>query len=163
MAEVAIPAATGSLIVVNHHPDWNLDQEHERERQSAVVARRIAEFAPPGAHVIVAGDMNADPDSTSIRFWTGRTSIDGLSVCYRDAWASVHPDEPGETFTPRNPLVAPAAPDWPFRRIDYILVRCGEHAGSSLEIADCRLVFDQPVDGIWASDHFGVLADLKPR
>jgi hypothetical protein len=25
---------------------------------------------------------------------------------------------------------------------------------------DCQRVLDRPVDGIWASDHFGVLADL---
>jgi hypothetical protein len=31
-------------------------------------------------------------------------------------------------------------------------------------VADCRRVLDQPVDGVWASDHYGVLADLtRPR
>jgi hypothetical protein len=34
----------------------------------------------PG-HVIVAGDLDADPASTSIRFWTGRHALDGTSVC----------------------------------------------------------------------------------
>jgi endonuclease/exonuclease/phosphatase family metal-dependent hydrolase len=46
------------------------------------------------------------------------------------------------------------------RRIDYILVRCGTH-GPTLPVADSRRVVDQPVDGIWASDHFGVLALLQ--
>jgi endonuclease/exonuclease/phosphatase family metal-dependent hydrolase len=46
------------------------------------------------------------------------------------------------------------------RRIDYVLVRGGIH-GPSLRVADCRRVFDQPVDGVWASDHFGVVADLE--
>jgi endonuclease/exonuclease/phosphatase family metal-dependent hydrolase len=51
--------------------------------------------------------------------------------------------------------------DWPFRRIDYVLVRCAEHGGPSLDIADCRRVFDVPsTDGVWASDHFGLLTDL---
>jgi endonuclease/exonuclease/phosphatase family metal-dependent hydrolase len=80
-------------------------------------------------------------------------------VCYRDAWEAVHPGEPGETFTPRNALVADW--DWPFRRLGYILVRCGEHGGPTLEVRDCRRIFDQPVDGVWASDHFGVVADLE--
>jgi endonuclease/exonuclease/phosphatase family metal-dependent hydrolase len=71
----------------------------------------------------------------------------------------VKPDDRGETFTPRNPLVADW--DWPFRRLDYILVRCGEHGGPTLEIASCDRIFDEPVDGVWASDHFGVVADLK--
>jgi hypothetical protein len=40
--------------------------------------------------VIVAGDLDADPGSASIRFWTGRQALDGFSVCYRDAWEKVH-------------------------------------------------------------------------
>ena len=30
----------------------------------------------------------------------------------------------------------------------------------TLEIAGCRRLFDHPVDGVWASDRFGVCADL---
>lgn len=161
LAEVTAPGPLGSIVLVNHLPDWELEFEYEREQQAVVAARAIESFAPPGAHVIVAGDLDADPQSTSIRFWTGRTSIEGLSVCYRDAWESIHEGEPGHTFTPRNALVA--SPDWPFRRIDYIFVRCGRHTGSTLEIVDCRLAFDQPDAGVWATDHFGLIADLRSR
>jgi hypothetical protein len=92
-------------------------------------------------------------------FLTGRQSLDGTSVCYRDAWESANPSDPGATSTPDNPLVADW--DWPFRRLDYILVRCGEHGGPTLIIRACSRVFDQPVEGVWASDHFGVVADLS--
>jgi len=27
-------------------------------------------------------------------------------------------------------------------------------------IESCHRIFDEPVDGVWASDHFGLLADL---
>jgi endonuclease/exonuclease/phosphatase family metal-dependent hydrolase len=112
-------------------------------------------------HVVVAGDLDADADAASVRFWTGRQSLDGASVCYRDAWERGHPAEPGATFSPEeNPLVAD--PDWPFRRIDHVLVRCGEHGGPTLGIERCERIFDAPVDGVWASDHFGVMADLSP-
>jgi endonuclease/exonuclease/phosphatase family metal-dependent hydrolase len=50
---------------------------------------------------------------------------------------------------------------WPFHRIDYVLVRCGEHGGPALAIDDCRIVLGAPVDGVQASDHYGVLADLR--
>jgi endonuclease/exonuclease/phosphatase family metal-dependent hydrolase len=110
--------------------------------------------------VIFAGDFTADPDSAGVRFLTGRQSLDGTSVCYRDAWESVHPGEPGETSKTRNPLVYDW--DWPFRRLDYVLVRCGEHGGPTLAVADCGVVFDEPVDGVLASDHLGVVADLEP-
>lgn len=80
------------------------------------------------------------------------------SIISRDAWEATHPGEAGETFTPRNALVPVA--DWPFGRIDYILVRCGVHEGPTLRIARCDRWLDQPVEGVWASDHFGVVADL---
>jgi hypothetical protein len=28
-------------------------------------------------------------------------------------------------------------------------------------VVACEPIFDQPVDGLWASDHFGVVADLE--
>ena len=83
------------------------------------------------------------------------------SVCYRDAWESVHPGEPGHTFSPRNPLVT--GDNWPLelvRRIDYVMIRCGDH-GPTLEVRTCERIFDKPVEGVWASDHFGVVADLS--
>ena len=74
---------------------------------------------------------------------------------------SVNGNEPGLTFEPANPLSAVDEPGLDRgRRIDYLLVRCGDH-GPTLRIADCRRVFDEPVDGVMASDHYGVLADLE--
>jgi endonuclease/exonuclease/phosphatase family metal-dependent hydrolase len=160
-AEVQAPSPIGAVLFVNHFPSWQLAFEREREVQAVAAARLVDEMV--GArdmHVVLAGDLDAHPDASSIRFWTGLHALDGTSVCYRDAWESAHPDEPGHTFTPENPLVRDAARDWPYRRIDYILVRCGEHDGSTLAIERCELAFDDPIDGVWASDHFGVVADL---
>jgi endonuclease/exonuclease/phosphatase family metal-dependent hydrolase len=146
-------AEVGDLLFVNHLPSWQLDFERERELQ-AVTAAVAVEQRRGDRHVVVCGDFDADPDAASVRFWTGRQSIEGASVCYRDAWESAHPGEPGPTFTPENPLVAD--PDWPFRRIDYILVRCGRHGGPSLPIRSCERIFDSPP----ASDHYGLLAEV---
>jgi hypothetical protein len=85
----------------------------------------------------------------------GRRSLKGMSVCYRDTWDSAHPDDPGHTYIPENGSMGD---DWPFRRIDYILVRCGEHGGPTLTIDRCERSFDRPVGGIWASDHYGLAA-----
>jgi endonuclease/exonuclease/phosphatase family metal-dependent hydrolase len=108
--------------------------------------------------VVVAGDLNAGQDAASIRFWTGRQSLAGVSVCFRDAWESAHPGEPGHTFAAGSPLGADW--DWPFRRIDCILVRCAEHGGPTLAVSSCERVFDRPADGVWASGHCGLTADL---
>jgi endonuclease/exonuclease/phosphatase family metal-dependent hydrolase len=158
-AEVLAPEPLGPLLFAFHNPSWRLDQAYEREQQAVAAASFLGEAAAGRArHVVLAADLDADPVSASARFWTGRQSLGGTSVCYRDAWESVHGDEPGHTFTPENPIMI--GRDWPFRRIDYVFVRCGEHEGPTLEIAGCRRRFDEPVDGVWASDHFGLCVDL---
>ena len=62
-----------------------------------------------------------------------------------DGFAALRPD----VVAPQETEVTAEEP----RRIDYILVRAGSR-GPSLEVADCRLLFDAPP---WAS-----LADLRP-
>ena len=161
VAEVDAPAPIGPLLVVNHLPCWQLAFEYERELQAKAAGLFVEELVGKRRiHVIVAGDLTDPPDSASVRFWTGRQSLFGASVCYRDAWESAHPKEEGPTYVRDNPILAD--PDWPFRRLDYILVRCGMHWGPTLAIEGCERVFDRPVDGVWASDHFGVMADLEP-
>jgi endonuclease/exonuclease/phosphatase family metal-dependent hydrolase len=161
VVESAAPEPIGPILVVHHKPSWQSGFELERELQ-AVASARLVEELVDGAdrHVVVAGDFDATPDAASVRFWTGRQSLDGMSVYYQDAWAAMHPDEPGHTFTPRNPLRSDAWKPRPGRRIDYVLVRCGTH-GATLDIAACELAFHHAQDGVWASDHFGVFADLR--
>jgi hypothetical protein len=40
------------------------------------------------------------------------------------------------------------------------MVRAGSN-GPTLEMADCFLAFDEPAGGVWATDHFGLVADLQ--
>ena len=132
----------------------------ERELQAVAAASRLEMLAADGGHVVVAGDFSAGPDTNALRFWTGLGSLEGRSVAYRDAWSTIHPGQAGITFSPYNPLVTGG--NWPLelgRRMDYILVRCDAH-GPTLRIAGCRRIPDEPVDGVCASDHFGVVAEL---
>jgi endonuclease/exonuclease/phosphatase family metal-dependent hydrolase len=161
-AEILAREPLGPILFAFHNPSWKLDLAHERELQAVAAARFLDDFASDRCrHVVLAADLDADPESASARFWTGRQALGGASVCYRDAWESAHPGEQGHTFTPDNPIMI--GPDWPFRRIDYIFVRCGQHEGSTLEIRRCDRLFDRPVGGVWASDHFGLVADLAVR
>ena len=161
VAEVQVPPPIGPLLFVNHKPNFELALEHERGLQALATASHLERLAAGrDVHVVVAGDFDATPDAASMRFWRGRQSLGHTSVCYRDAWEHTHPDDPGHTFTPANPMVADGT--WPLergRRIDYILVRCADH-GPSLDITACVRIFDQANEGVWGSDHFGVVADL---
>ena len=51
------------------------------------------------------------------------------------------------------------APRGGSRRIDYVLVRADRH-GPLLQALRCDHLLDRPVGGVWASDHYGVAADL---
>ena len=137
--------------------------EHERELQAVAASRLLEDLLGERevSHVVLAGDFNAARDSASVRFWRGLQSLGDTSVCYRDAWESAHPGVPGHTFSPRNPLVS-SGDNWPLelgRRIDYVMVRCTDH-GPTLEVTACQRIFDESVDGVWASDHFGIVAEL---
>lgn len=167
IAEVLAPEPVGTLLFVNHLPNWQLTFEHERELQTVIAARTIEEIAEERnlRHVVLVGDLDATPDAASVRFLRGRQSLGGMSVCYRDAWGSTHPGKQGHTFTAENPLVTAENWDWELelgRRIDHILVRCSDH-GPTLDIKACERIFDEPVDGVWGSDHFGVVADLSAQ
>jgi len=168
VAEVLVPPPIGPLLFANHFPNWQLSYEYERELQAVIAAQFIEEMIQKSkGQVILVGDFDADPEASSVRFWTGRQSLQSLSVCYRDAWESTHPNDSGHTFTPLNPLVKDQIikggqpfRDWPFRRIDYIFVRYGEHGSQALDVESCERIFESPINGVQASDHFGLVADL---
>jgi endonuclease/exonuclease/phosphatase family metal-dependent hydrolase len=150
-----IDAPLGRLVFANHAASYELTAERDREREAVELARLIEDLDPE--HAILAGDFNATPESASVRFLLGLQSLDGMSVAYRDA------GDVGHTFTPENPMMPVGeGGKWaldPGRRIDYVLVRCNDH-GPTLEVRRCERLFDAPVDGVWASDHFGVGAVL---
>jgi endonuclease/exonuclease/phosphatase family metal-dependent hydrolase len=161
VGEIEVPPPIGPLLFVHHKPTWQVGYAAERELQAVVCARFVEEqVAGRAVHVVLAGDFDDTPDSASVRFWTGKQSLHGTSVAYRDTWTAIHPDDPGHTFTPVNPLERAGEMSLELgRRIDYVMVRCGIH-GPTLDVADCQLAFDEPVDGVWASDHFGIVAEL---
>jgi endonuclease/exonuclease/phosphatase family metal-dependent hydrolase len=161
-ARVRVPPPVGTLLVVHHKPSWELTAEALRERQALATARWVEDLVgDDDLPIIVLGDFDAAPDAASMRFWTGRQSLEGTSVRYEDAWAACHRDGLGLTFDPTNPLVRAGEMSLEGgRRIDYFLIRCGVH-GPALEVTSCRTVFDRAVDSIWPSDHFGVLAELR--
>ncbi|NGN62940.1 endonuclease/exonuclease/phosphatase family protein [Streptomyces sp. A7024] len=148
VARVEAQQPFAPLLLVNHFPDYQIDHERERELQAVVAARFLA--GRPERSVVLVGDMDADPDAASMRFWYGRQSLEGMSVCFRDAWAEARPGEAAPvTYTPENGLMEDAW--WPFRRIPPPPPRMWSER-----------VFDEPVGGVWPSDHYGLMADLQP-
>ncbi|WP_169814311.1 endonuclease/exonuclease/phosphatase family protein [Nocardia mexicana] len=161
VAEVRAPHPLGTVLVAHHKPVFQFDYEHERELQAVEAARFIDDVLDGRAeHVVVVGDFDATPDSASMRFWTGRQSLAGISVGYHDAWEVLRPNDPGHTFAPDNPLVARGdMSSAAGRRIDYVLVR-GTGFGPTLEVRAVERICVAAGGGVQASDHYGVLAEL---
>jgi len=117
-----------------------------RERGAAQIVRFLQR--PEIAHpVVVAGDLNALPDSLPLQILVGEVPVDGSPSPLRDACllsGGLSDDGPTfHAFTGRGQ-----------ERIDYLLVE------PSLRVTRCE-VLNAPIEGRWVSDHFPVVATLE--
>jgi endonuclease/exonuclease/phosphatase family metal-dependent hydrolase len=155
----------GELLFVVASSSWRLDAEAARERQALALTDLDARHRRD-LPTIIGGDLNAEPDASSIRYLTGRQSLAGRSAHYHDAWA-VAGDGPGWTWSADNPNAREVIDQivrqpGHRRRIDYVLVGSWHaHPDGYCRIVSAELAFDRPVDGVWPSDHFGVVADVE--
>ncbi len=121
-----------------------------------VVPRRRRAGLPP----ILCGDFNAEAASDEIRFLCGFTTLDGATTAYQDSWAVAGDGSPGFTNDwQRNPYAA--ALNVHRKRIDYVFV--GDpfmRQGAAGRVLTASVVADEPLTGIVASDHAGVLVEI---
>ncbi len=140
---VRVQLPGGALVdLYNAH----LHHTHDADELRRAQARRIVAWATEqsqGAAAIIAGDMNALPDSAAIA---------AFKEAFASAYALAHGGEPPYTFP--TPLVR--RQDWR-GTLDYIFLP------RHLEVQSARLVFDQPAAGdatLYPSDHYGLVADV---
>lgn len=167
-----VATAHGPVLAATTHLNYRMTHGVQREDQLEAVDRLMREAlgpaTPPGSPpafqtALLLGDLNAAPDSDEIRFLGGLHSLKGRRVYYQDAWA-VHSDrarDPGYTWSRRNPYVQRLRFLQTDRRIDYIFVTQASRDGRGL-VHHCRIVLDEgDSDGVFPSDHFGVLAEIQ--
>jgi endonuclease/exonuclease/phosphatase family metal-dependent hydrolase len=145
---------------------WTLGHEAEREEKVVELDRWLCELAandsiPP----VIAGDFDATPDTSSIRFLTGLQGLEGRSTFWADAFAQAGDGSPGYTFTSDSPYVQPFmeavfAQPVHNRRIDYVFVGSPIRWKPRLVVTSARVVGEY-TDGGAPSDHYGVLAELE--
>jgi endonuclease/exonuclease/phosphatase family metal-dependent hydrolase len=164
---VEIEAPFARLWVSCTHLHWRFPHGSTRERQVMALADQVERLWPAdGFPPLLLGDFNAEPDSDEIRYLKGLHSIGGRSVAFLDAWAvagrgrhrPMTDEEPGITWCNRNPYARlEVEPD---RRIDYVFAGLPRRDGVG-RIETCRVVCNDEQAGVWPSDHFGVLAELR--
>lgn len=155
-ARVELPH--GPMPVFATHLTWQHHLGHVRCQQVRALADHADRLAPTsGVPAVILGDLNADPDSDEMRFFRGLTPLGGTSVFFSDCWAVTRPRDAGYTYDRENAYALRSREH--SRRIDYCLVRgpgrhlCGEPLSAAL--------FGQtPTDGVWPSDHYGVVAEI---
>jgi len=162
---VDVAAPFGPLAFTCTHLHWRFHHGDTRLRQVQALVARVIERRPKGGFPpIVVGDFNAEPEWDEIRYLTGGHALDGKTVYFHDAWRKAgrgapHAGEPpGCTWSNRNRFARLALE--PDRRIDYVFAGYPTAQGVGL-IERCAVVFDDVVDGVWPSDHFGVYAELR--
>ena len=153
-----IDGPRGALSVFSTHLNWRYEHSHIRQRQVADLARFADGMRPWTFPPIVCGDFNAEPASEEIRMLKGLTACPVEGLVFHDAWACAGGDGPGYTWDNANPyVVAEFEPD---RRIDYILAGMPKARGAG-QVVECRVTGNEPVDGVWPSDHHALLAELR--
>mmetsp|Transcript_6477 Transcript_6477/g.16355 ORF Transcript_6477/g.16355 Transcript_6477/m.16355 type:complete len:306 (-) Transcript_6477:1636-2553(-) len=122
------------LSVVNTHFSYAAAELATNVNQTIDALTRLSLRAAP---FVVVGDMNATPDNAGLH---------ALSTCCTDVWSYLHRDDQGFTFPSTSPS----------KRIDFIWAS----PAMLPHIRDVRIVLTSPVYGVFASDHFGLLAEL---
>ena len=169
-----ISAPTCSLLVAVTHLSWEYYHGPLRQEQLRLIVERLdahyrrpepqsgsASTEPPSQPelVVVAGDLNAPPNSDEVRRLTGLSTPYVPKLVFTDAWAAVT-DEPGHTWDRHNPHRTDS--QWPRRRLDYLMV--GWPRPKPLgNPRSAVLAGKQAHDGVVPSDHYGVVAEIDRR
>lgn len=148
----------GPVPVFVTHLTFQLHLGHARCAQVRALVDHVKALAPvEGAPPVLLGDFNADPDSDEMRYLRGLTPLGGTSVYFADCWAATGAEGPGYTYDRKNAYALRSRE--PSRRIDYIYVR-GPDRSLRGEPLRARLALTEPVDGVWPSDHYVVVAEI---
>jgi endonuclease/exonuclease/phosphatase family metal-dependent hydrolase len=107
---------------------------------------------------ILLGDFNAPPDSDEIGLLLKAGFVDAFAAAGTGAGTTWDEDRNANIRIQRIAEPGTIPEDPATRRIDYIFVR-----GAGLSVRSASVVLDRPVDGVFPSDHYGVLAEIEVR
>jgi endonuclease/exonuclease/phosphatase family metal-dependent hydrolase len=147
----------GAWPMISTHLNHRFDESATRQRQVDAVADLALSLREKSElPVLVGGDFNAVPDSDEIRRFTGRSPVRHPNLVFADMW-ELQGNGPGHTWSGLNPYLSDA--NWPNRRLDYLFVSWPrpKPAGHPRQV---WLAGTGPIDGVQASDHFAVVADI---
>ena len=142
---VLLHSPRGELGVITTHLSWRPEEAEVRLMQMGLLLSEISRnpWAPSSEKVILLGDLNATSEEPAIQ---------AIFEHMKDAFCVAHPNEPGYTWSSRNPLTREV--NLADRRIDYIF------SDRNATIRTCDVILDKPTP-VFPSDHFGIFAELE--
>jgi endonuclease/exonuclease/phosphatase family metal-dependent hydrolase len=164
-----VETAGGPIWIHTTHLNYRLDDGLSREAQVAAIDASIRARGRDNtdAPQILCGDFNATPDSDEIRFMRGLTTLANRRTHFQDAWLRLHRepergDSAGITWSSENELTRAMRSFDIDRRIDYVFVTSRKKDGRGT-VQRCDVALVEREDGVCASDHFAVVADIQVR
>jgi endonuclease/exonuclease/phosphatase family metal-dependent hydrolase len=160
-----VETAGGPIWIHTTHLNYRLDDGLSREAQVEAIDASIRARGRDNtdAPQILCGDFNATPDSDEMRFLRGLTTLVNRRTHFQDAWLRLHPergDDAGITWSSENELTRPLRSLDIDRRIDYVFVTSRKKDGRGT-VQQCDVALVEREDGVCASDHFAVVADIQ--
>jgi endonuclease/exonuclease/phosphatase family metal-dependent hydrolase len=155
----------GPFIAAGTHLEHGLENSARRGVQMTALVSHLAEVLGDEERrrdslpAVLGGDLNCTPESDEYRRATGLAPGNVAGFALVDAWTAAGNTDPGHTWSAANPLV-PRLAIHPHRRLDYVMVSTPRRRGAG-HVHHCSLAGTTPVENVWASDHFAVVADLE--
>lgn len=147
-------AGVGPVDVYDTHFQAKAGEKYEaiRLHDVEVLVAFVKQHAA-GNPTFIMGDLNADPDSAPITALKAALPV-------RDAYAAVHPGQPGYTAGPENPHRKAGSAG---KRIDYAFLLDGDR--HTIRADRAEVVLTQAIGGTVLSDHYALRADctLLPK
>ena len=141
---------SSDLWVGTTHLSWKAEDGASRLGQM----EELIELTRPWKdRLALAGDFNSVETDKPLR----RLKEAGFA----DLFGQLHPEDPGITWDNQNPFIQSHSVRFPDRRIDLIFVH--EETLRGLACRACAVACHHPdAEGIYPSDHYGVLSSLEP-
>jgi endonuclease/exonuclease/phosphatase family metal-dependent hydrolase len=165
IAEILRPISLGGPFrVAGTHLEHGLHRSATRDAQCRALATVLADAAGPADHrrelppLVLGGDLNAVPWSDEIRTLTGASTPAVEGFVFVDAWDAAGNESRGDTWSASNPRV-PSRAVHPNRRLDYVMISWPRAKGMG-HVESCFLAGTEPINGVWATDHFAVCAEV---
>lgn len=136
--------------------DWRLDHSHIRSRQLQQICEWARDLGDRFHPLILCGDFNSTQECDELRPLLGLAPVYAPNMVFYDAVGMCATGD-AATYSSRNPFAAIGM--YPERQLDHIFSQWPKAHGVGHPV-HAEIIGTDPGD-VFASDHFGVVADLR--